>query len=171
MSPQRIMIFGRSGAGKTIFARALGKKLNIPVYHLDKYFYTHNWQQRNTEEFMNIQYNLTSRPAWIIDGNATRSFLVRYSEADTAIYFKYNRLLCLWRIFKRWFIADQSIGDKAEGCPEKLDWNLVKYMWTFDERVQKEIPFLQEQFPDVKYYVVTDDRQAQELLKNFTEEK
>ena len=38
--PQRIMIFGRPGSGKSTFAVELALKLNLPLYHLDKYFVT-----------------------------------------------------------------------------------------------------------------------------------
>lgn len=36
---QKICIFGRPGSGKSTFALQLHKKLNLPLYHLDKYFY------------------------------------------------------------------------------------------------------------------------------------
>ena len=48
----RIMIFGRPGSGKTTFAYELSKKLNLPLYHLDKYFFTANWVQRDYQEFV-----------------------------------------------------------------------------------------------------------------------
>ncbi|MFW5904155.1 MAG: AAA family ATPase [Candidatus Saliniplasma sp.] len=34
----KIAIIGSPGSGKSTFAKKLGKKLNIPVYHLDSYF-------------------------------------------------------------------------------------------------------------------------------------
>ena len=45
--PQRIMIMGRSGSGKSTFSIKLQNILNIPLFHLDKYFFTTRWQQRD----------------------------------------------------------------------------------------------------------------------------
>lgn len=36
--PQRIMIMGRPGSGKSTFSIKLQTMLNIPLFHLDKHF-------------------------------------------------------------------------------------------------------------------------------------
>ena len=48
---KRILIIGCGGAGKSTLARQLGKKLNLPVVHLDKIWWLPNWQNRTKEEF------------------------------------------------------------------------------------------------------------------------
>jgi adenylate kinase family enzyme len=40
---KKILVLGAPGSGKTFCALELSKKLNIPVYHLDSYYYKSNW--------------------------------------------------------------------------------------------------------------------------------
>lgn len=167
MFPERIMIFGRPGSGKTTFALALGKRLHLPVFHLDKYAWQANWVERPYSEFMQEQNKLVAHKKWIIDGNHPWSFETRYSKADIAIYFDYPRWICLWRLLKRYFFKDQTIDDRAAGCRESISRMLLKYMWHFDRYVDQYIPPLQKAFPNVKYYVVHNDREANELLEQL----
>lgn len=162
----KIMIFGRPGSGKTTFAVKLAHKLQLPVCHLDKYFYTANWVERNYQEFMQIQHSLVKQPNWIIDGNNTKSLELRYQHADVVIYFCYPRLQALWRIFKRRFVTskDSHIDDRAEGCQETISWSLIKYLWTFEDRVAAQLEQLSNRYPQVKFYKVTSDRAAESLL-------
>src|SRR5271169_879774 len=103
---KRIMIFGLPGNGKSTWSIRLSDLLEIPVYHLDKYFFVENWNKRNYDEFLRDQQELVSEEAWIIDGNCMRSLEMRFARADTALYFRFSRLVCLWRIFKRLFLRD-----------------------------------------------------------------
>lgn len=92
------MIFGIPGSGKSTFAVKLSQQLGLPLFHLDKYFFVQGWQERDYNEFLRIQRELVEKERWIIDGNATRSFEMRFSRSDVVLYFRFNRLLCLWRI-------------------------------------------------------------------------
>ena len=47
---ERIVIIGCGGAGKSTLARQLGKKLNIPVVHLDKLWWKPGWVESSREE-------------------------------------------------------------------------------------------------------------------------
>jgi adenylate kinase family enzyme len=80
--PKRIMIFGRSGSGKSTFATWLAEKLTLPLHHLDKHFYVANWVERDYNEFLQIQQNLVNSDCWVIDGNSIRSLEMRWSKAD-----------------------------------------------------------------------------------------
>jgi adenylate kinase family enzyme len=95
---KKIMVFGRPGSGKTHFAERLGEILKIPVFHLDKYFYLANWQEKPEQDFLKDLYEILKEDAWILDGNCMHSLPLRLKHADTIIYFKMNRILCLYRI-------------------------------------------------------------------------
>lgn len=165
------MIFGRPGSGKSTFALKLAQKTKLPLFHLDKYFFVANWQMRDYGDFLEDQYTIVAQKDWIIDGNSLQSLLTRYSEADICIYFNYPRLLCLWRLFKRMFIKDVGIDDRAQGCPERVSWMLVKYMWTFEyrlnNRLASQLDFLREVYPQVKFYMVCNDGELQILMKKL----
>lgn len=164
----RIVIFGRPGSGKSTFALKLHKKTGLPLYHLDKYFFVANWQERNYQEYLMKEKELIAQDRWIIDGNALQSLEGRFARADVVLYFNFPRYKCLWNIIKRLFKKDPCIQDRAQGCHEKLTWNLLWYMWTFEYRKNKQ--FLQQlsefkkRYPKVKFIEVRNEAEAERIF-------
>lgn len=89
ISHTKIMVIGRPGSGKSTFAVWLAKALNISIIHLDKYFFEKNWIERDYQEFLSSQKDMISRENWIIDGNSTKSYEMRYACADLCLYFNF----------------------------------------------------------------------------------
>jgi adenylate kinase family enzyme len=164
ISAKRIMIFGRAGSGKSTFALYVSKRLNLPLYHLDKYFFIDNWGACPKEEFLKIQQNFVDQEEWIIDGNSINSLEMRYARADIAIYMCYSRILCIWRVIKRFFTKDPAIDDRAPNCKERITFSLLRYMWNFDERVKNIIVNLKSKYPTVEFHKITNDAELKTLL-------
>lgn len=164
MTYSRIMIFGRPGSGKSTFALKLSKITGLPLYHLDKYFFESNWVERDYNEFLEIQQSLVNQDKRIIDGNSTKSFEMRYAKADLAIYFNYPRSICYWWIFKRLFSKDKQIDDRAENCNETVRLSLLKYMWSFEERVAKQLADLKNKYLNCRFMEVTKDKDLRDFL-------
>ena len=164
ISHTKIMIIGRSGSGKSTFAVWLSRVLNIPTFHLDKYFFEKNWVERDYQEFLSSQKDMISRENWIIDGNSTKSYEMRYACADLCLYFNFPRWLCYWRVFKRLFHKHPSIDDRAPNCPETVSWSLLKYMWNFEERVTPILKELQSKYPDVQFIELRSDTEVNAFM-------
>ena len=167
MLVKRIMVIGRSGSGKSTFAWQLHKATKIPVYHLDKFFFTDFWIEQDYQQFLKIQEVLVNQDTWIIDGNSTKSFEMRYQRAQCCLYFNFPRYLCYWRVFKRLFYKDACIEDRANNCPETVRWSLLKYMWGFEKRVDPILSRLKNNYPTVNFIEIRSDRQLKKLLKDF----
>ena len=120
-----------------------------------------DWKERDYEEFLEIQKGLVEQDAWIIDGNATKSFEMRFSRADTVLYFRFNLLLCLWRIFKRRICRNPHLSDRAEGCSESVRLRLIRYLWGFDHRVKQSIQQLREKYPSAEFYEIHNDHEVE----------
>ena len=133
MTLKKIMVVGVTGSGKTTFCQKLSEKINFPLYHLDRYFFTDNWQERPFTDFMHDLNDILHKDQWIIDGNSMHTFSHRLPFAETIIYFKFNRFVCFWGIVKRHFqrlvSKEKNFADRAENCPEKITWKLLKYTW------------------------------------------
>ena len=171
LSPTRVMVFGIPGSGKSTFSLKLSKFLGLPLHHLDRYYFTNNWITRDRDEFLNILKRLVDNECWIIDGNGIQSLEIRYSQADMVIYMAYPRLLCLWRIFKRLFCKDPNIQDRAPNCQERVSLGLIKYLWTFDQRVSHILPKLQALYPTILYYKITNKEELNNLWDTLNNEK
>jgi len=171
----RICLFGRPGSGKSTFALKLHEKIQLPLYHLDKFFFQENWQERNYQEFINIQKSLINTEQWIIDGNSLQSIEMRYSRAEIVLYFNYPRLTCLYRLFKRLLFKHPNILDRAPGCRENVRWQLIKYMWTFDSRLNyrltHQLKYLKHQYPHVVFWEIHDDEELKKVFNLICKSK
>ena len=136
---RKILIIGCPGGGKTTFANKLGSVLQIPVHHLDKYFWKEGWKPTPQDEFRKIQNELMSGDTWILDGNFTKSIDNRIVAADTIILFDFPKFINLYRTLKRFF---QNFGkvrpDMGGENKETLQWVHVKYIITFPRREFRE---------------------------------
>ncbi|AWN75953.1 TPA: DNA topology modulation protein [Legionella pneumophila] len=162
---QRIMIIGRPGSGKSTFSVVLQKSLNIPLFHLDKYFFIADWVPREYEDFLSLQKKLVAKPCWIIDGNSSKSFEIRYQEADMCLYFNLPKWLCYWRVFKRLFYKASEIDDRAAGCNETVRWSLLSYMWNYEQRINPLLNVLKNQYPKVKFIELRSSYDVAHLMR------
>ena len=131
---KRIIIIGCPGSGKTRLARTLGEKLNLTVVHLDRLWWTRGWETVTMEEFDARLERALALDSWIIDGNYSRTMEVRMAKCDTIVYLDYSRWACLWgmcqRILRNY---GKARPDMPEGCPERFDWEFIKYIWNFNK--------------------------------------
>jgi len=100
---------------------------------------------------------------WIIDGNNTRSLEMRFERADLVIYFNFPKAICLFRIFKRFLRPNTSFDDRAAGCVERITWSLLRYMWGFEKRVVQDVKKLKEQYPQVPFKEIKNNRDLDNL--------
>ncbi len=154
---RRVMILGCPGSGKSTFALALQKATHLPLHHLDKHFYESHWVERDRDEFLKIQRSIVETDAWIIDGNSIKSLEMRYAKADLVLYFNYPRWLCYGRIIKRLWDKNVEIDDRAPACKETIHFKLLRYIWSFEERVSEPLKILKKKYPDTRFIEIRND--------------
>ena len=131
-SPQRILIVGSAGAGKSTFARDLGRVSGLPVVHLDALYWRPGWIEPSREEWSQQLVGVLGEARWILDGNYGATMKQRARAADAAVIIERSRYLCLWRIVRRYVrYRGRSRIDRAEGCAERIDWPFVVYVWRY----------------------------------------
>ena len=132
---KRVIIIGCGGAGKSTLARKLGEKTGLPVVHLDKLFWRPGWQSISQEEFDIRHRQALAEDAWIIDGNFNRTMAERVVRCDTIIYLDFSRTACLFGVLKRILTTYGTVRpDMGEGCPERIDFEFLKWVWNFNKK-------------------------------------
>lgn len=130
---QRVLVIGCSGAGKSVFAHRLGEMSGLPVIHLDKVYWRAGWKEPDSGEWRQAVTKLIAEPCWILDGNFGSTLEMRLQHADTVFFFDTPRWHNLTGVLRRtWRYYGQTRADLAEGCPERLDWAFLKYVWRFN---------------------------------------
>lgn len=132
---KRILVIGCSGAGKSTLSKELGKKLQLPVLHLDALYWNEGWVPTPKPVFREKLQRALMEEEWIIDGNFNSTIEMRAKYADLVIFLDYPNWLCLARVFKRRIMYHgKARPDMVEGCTEKLDWEFVKFIWTYSKK-------------------------------------
>src|SRR3989339_414040 len=98
---KKILIIGSCGSGKSTFAKALSKKLNLPLIGLDQCYWKHGWVRPEREEWRKRVSELVKGENWIMEGNYQSTFDIRFPASDTIIVLNINRFICFWRIWTR----------------------------------------------------------------------
>jgi len=78
---KKIAIVGNAGSSKTTLALKIKEKLQLPIIHLDQYFWLPGWQRRDFAEFVSMHNELCEQDKWIMDGNYVRTFYHRMHHA------------------------------------------------------------------------------------------
>ncbi len=130
-----------------------------------------NWKKRDRLEFLAIQQALVEEERWIIEGCSIATLETRFARADTVIYLKLPRLLCLYRALKRIFCFDRSIPDLPEGCSKGVSWTLICYLWNFEKEKDPEILALARKYPRVDFWVWRKQREIDTYIANRALEK
>lgn len=171
---QRVLVMGSSGSGKSTFARKLSGIKGLPLVSLDALFWKPGWVASDKAEFRERLTEVALQPRWIMDGNFPSHLVeLRRGACDTLIWFDLPRTTCMLGILKR--IAG-SFGkvrpEMAEGCPEKIDFEFFRYVWTYRRQQRPTLlAYFAELRADQALICFTDRTQADEYLKQLAREQ
>jgi adenylate kinase family enzyme len=137
---KKVLVIGSGGAGKSTFARRLGKLLDIEVIHLDALYWNAGWVETPKPEWAERVAELVQRDAWVMDGNYSGTFDIRLQACDAVVFLDMPRLVCLWRVLKRFMrYRKRSRPDMAAGCPEDLNPEFLLWIWNYPKRTRPKI--------------------------------
>ncbi|MCQ0990236.1 AAA family ATPase [Jiella marina] len=129
---RNVMVIGCPGSGKSTLAREIGRALDLRVVHFDQIYWKPGWRPRDSSELPALVAEAIATEGWVFDGNNSRTLALRATRADTLIYIDLPRDICLRRIVKRIALGYGRVRpDMAPGCPERLDWGFLKWVWSF----------------------------------------
>lgn len=164
----RISIIGGSGSGKSTLANILSKILDIPAIHLDAINYNANWVEIDKHKRDEIISSKSKEDKWIIDGNYNKTLKERLDRANLIIWLDYSTFAHLKGVSKR--IIKNFNKEKFElpGCKERLDFNFIKYVITYNKKNRPKILELLNDVPDYKLLVFKKQKDLNNWLKSFS---
>ncbi|GIO25623.1 AAA family ATPase [Ornithinibacillus bavariensis] len=164
---KKITILGNPGAGKSTLAKKLGNMLNIPVYHMDTFYWKPGWVARDEQELLQLHDEVLTQERWIIDGNYSVTLSKRLEEADTVIFLHYSTIKCLYGITKRRIqYRKKARPDIGKDCPERLNVDFI--LWTKNFNKNKAVKIYEKlaRIPHAEVHIFRNRKQ----LKNFLKE-
>ncbi len=165
---KRVMIIGCGGSGKSTLSRILSEKTNLPVVHLDRLFWREGWVNIPREEFNILLREELKNDKWIIDGNYDRTLQERLKRCDTVIYLDYPRRTCIFGVLKRVMINYKKVRpDMAEGCPEKIDLEFMKWIWNFNKEHRDKFYKILKEEKEKNIYIFRNRRECNEFLNTL----
>ena len=132
---QRILVIGSGGSGKTTVARQIARRLELPIVHLDALYWQPGWRATEKPAWEAIVRELIAAPRWVMDGNYGGTLDLRLARCDTVVFLDLPRVVCLWRVVKRWLtFRGRTRPDMTQDCPERIDWEFIRWIWTYPAR-------------------------------------
>ena len=97
----KINIVGTSGSGKSTLAKKLSEKLSIPHIEIDSLFWGPDWTPVEQQIFLDRLKAAVNQPAWVLDGNYTKTHDIRFQQADWVVWIDFSLTRTLLQALKR----------------------------------------------------------------------
>jgi adenylate kinase family enzyme len=128
----RVLVVGSGGAGKSTFAARLAARTGLPLIHLDSCYWRSGWVATPDDEWKRRVGELVKGDAWVMDGNYGGTLDERIAACDTVVFLDMPRLLCMWRVIRRWWQhRGRSRPDMTPGCNEQLTLEFLRWIWSY----------------------------------------
>lgn len=135
---RRVLVLGSPGAGKTLLASALSRRLGLELLRLDDHFWQPGRVRLPTDAWRKVVVQLVARPHWVMDGTYEASLDLRLPAADAIVYVRASRWLCLWRVVVRRLLARWGRGDEP-ALGHALTTFFVRYVFRFPAVTEPEV--------------------------------
>ena len=127
---KKISIVGPCGSGKSFLAKELGRILNLPIHHIDCYFWQPGWVGLDRQLLVERIKEITDGDEWVIDGTYTRTFEDRFERSDVIIFLNFPIDFCIesvkGRHGKKRTCLPEYLEEREDGI-EELIWHANRF--------------------------------------------
>jgi len=163
---ERIAVIGSGGAGKTKLANELGRRLSLPVLHIDGFY----WQNRpgigrvesTPEQWRAIHDQMISGEQWVIDGMKLGVLPARLAAADAVVFLDLPTWRCLSGVLKRRLRYRGHLRPDL-GVYDRINREFIRWILSFHRRVRPRILELLDN-TDCRVIIVASRREVAAFL-------
>ncbi|MDQ0320114.1 adenylate kinase family enzyme [Pararhizobium capsulatum DSM 1112] len=170
-SAERILLIGCSGSGKSTLATALAKRFGLTYISMDReVFWMPGWTPRPRAEALDRLRAFVDEPRWVIDGTSPGTLPLRLPRTDILIWLRPPRRISLYGVISRWWkFRGRTRPEMADGCPERVTIEFLRYIWNFEKTQTPEIEAaLEKSGTDVPLIVLKSRAMNERLLALVT---
>ena len=160
---KKVIVIGCPGAGKSVFARRLSGKTQLPLYHLDMLWHKADKTTYTRGEFDAKLKQVLAQANWIIDGNYLRTMPTRLKECDTVFLLDYPLDVCLAGAMSR-------IGQHRDDMPwveTEFDDDFKQWITDFPTKQLPQIYQLLARYPEKEITIFKTRAEANRYLRSI----
>jgi hypothetical protein len=101
--PDRIVVVGSTGSGKTTLARAIAARLDLPYVELDALHWEPNWSEAPDDVFRRRVETALAPGRWVVDGNYRQVHDLTLARAELLVWLDYSFARTAWQLVRRTF--------------------------------------------------------------------
>ena len=161
----KISLIGGPSTGKSTLAENMGRKLNLPIIHMDGINYDPGWVQVDKEKRDNIIRKHISEPKWLMEGTYTSTLKERLEKSDLVIFLDYSTATKLKGIFQRTIEYRGKERKDIPGCKEKMEWDFVKFTLQWNKKKRGKIVQTLNELEKEKVIIFKNRRQLNKWYK------
>jgi adenylate kinase family enzyme len=152
--PQRVLVAGTSGAGKTSVARHLGHGLDLPHVEIDSLYHGPCWTPRDS--FVAEVEAFTARPRWVTEWQYHTVRALLAERADLLVWLDLPKATVMRQIITRTVrrrARRQVLWNGNVEPPLRTiftdDEHIIRWAWTTHAKTAERVAALCEQRPEL----------------------
>ena len=160
---RKIIVLGCAGSGKSTLSKELRDVTGLPLFHLDNIWWKPDKSHISRAEFDQKLDEILLTNRWIIDGDYSRTYEMRFRACDTIIFLDYPVDVCMNGIKER-------IGKNRTDIPwteQALDPELVELVERYETDNRPVILSLLEKYSDRNSFVFRSRLEAAEWMRRL----
>lgn len=170
--PNRILVAGVSGSGKSSLCHQLHIQLALPYVELDSLFHGPNWSVRTTFEAEVEQF--ISQDRWVLEWQYERVRQRLLSHADLLIWLDYPLVVVMKRVIWRTIRRSMRREPLWNGNVEPPLWtiltnpeHIIRWAWRTRASYPGRIRRALADYPALPILRITDPRETRRVLEEL----